>query len=163
MGEIEIPEGLTTAVYLARRKGAGTLVLCEVDGLNDKKAIYGRSAIARMLSELKELFAKHFKGYGEKLGEERLYSVLPGSGDHRTTADNFRRAVEEFNFLGELKSFRATVSIGMATLAQSGSVVKLLELATTALREVQAAGGNRVKLAPKHRLGKSERNRPRPK
>ena len=130
------------------RQAPLALLLCDVDHHKDKADIYGRPAADALLAKVAALLRGHVPagGFAGRIEDDEFGAVLPGfpADRARSLAQDLRLAVEARPFDAGGETLRATVSIGVASLAPDDGPAELLRKAGSALEAARRAGRNRV-------------------
>ncbi len=146
-------EALPREVARAQRyKRPLSIVLFDIDHFKKINDTYGHVAGDSVLRQLAGLVRPRIREHDlfGRVGGEEFALLLPEVDIHgaRVVAEKIRQAIESARFIIKEESFSATVSLGCATLPETGGVGdKLYEKADQALYAAKQGGRNRVVVA----------------
>jgi len=144
-------EMLAREIRRAERKGTHlSLIMMDIDHFKKVNDQYGHQSGDAVLQALAKLAAMGLRNYdcAARYGGEEFVLVLPETthDDAMTMAERIRERIQAHSFTGQIRSLKATISIGVATYPAPfiSSIDDLIREADEALYRAKAAGRNRV-------------------
>lgn len=132
-----------------------SVLMIDVDHFKQLNDSAGHQAGDKCLQAIGQLLKQHFKRSGERVaryGGEEFIAMLPNTDQRRALAiaEGLRVAISQLTLRHGERSFKVTVSIGIATSYPSPSQYpdELLAAADEALYSAKRSGRNRVELSP---------------
>ena len=125
------------------------VLMMDMDGLKRINDAHGHRMGAETIRQVGAIIGEELRGRGEatRFGGDEFCAFLPGAGerDARALAERLRARVEQTEFLLDGIMVKATISIGIGTIARSVREWTVLqEKADRALYRAKLAGRNRT-------------------